>query len=185
MVSFEPFSLLTFEPTMRRFNCLSFLAIAALVLLTGCSGPSYKLGRGLNNVSELMRMGEVRRSIEQASLWEGSHHAFTSGTIRGFNRSVARSLIGVGEIVTFPFPSYDPWYGRENFKYNGDVFIGGPYRKDHFWSLDFMTEAPRYPDSYKPGPSASTIFATDTALGFHAGEVASFIPGSRFHVFDF
>lgn len=156
-----------------------------MLLMTGCSGPSFKLGRGLNNLTEFARMGEVRRSIEQASLWEGQHHGFTSGAIRGFNRGIARSLIGATEVVTFPIPSYDPWYGRDKFDYNGDTFIGGPFRKDHVWTLNFMTEAPRYPDSYRPGPVADSIFATDTALGFASGEVAPFMIGSRFHIFDF
>ncbi|MDA7915669.1 exosortase system-associated protein, TIGR04073 family [Verrucomicrobia bacterium] len=170
---------------MRRSFFATILALTATFLMTGCSGPSYKLGRGINNLGEIIRLGELRRSIEQAGLWEGDHHAFTSGAIRGFNRTIARSLIGVAEIATFPVPSYDPWYKRDGFAYNGDTFIGGPYRKDHIWSLDFMTEAPRYPDSYHPGPISDSIFATDTALGFAAGEVVPFVPGSRFHIFDF
>ena len=90
---------------MRPSFCVTLVALAAMLLMTGCSGPSFKLGRGLNNLTEFARMGEVRRSIEQASLWEGQHHGFTSGAIRGFNRGIARSLIGATEVVTFPIPS--------------------------------------------------------------------------------
>jgi putative exosortase-associated protein (TIGR04073 family) len=171
---------------MRKFIFLPVMAIALAVLTTGCSGPAYKLGRGINNFSEPFRLGEMRRSIEQASLWEGPHAAFTFGAIQGFNRTVMRTAVGVAEIATFPFPtpSYDAFYvtGRQNKE---DVYIAGPFRWDQVWSLDWMTTEPRYPDNFAPGLLADSLFATDTALGFSAGDIAPFVPGSRFHIFDY
>ena len=168
----------------------SFIAIGAACLALlggGCAGPSYKLGRGINNVTEFARMGEMRRSIEQANIWHGPDSAFTFGAIRGFNRSVARTFIGAGEIATFPVPtpSYDANYKKEFPVDNGDVYFAGPYRPDQLWTLKWLTEDPRYPMNYKPGHLADTMFATDTALGFSSGDVAPFVPGSRFHIFDF
>ena len=39
---------------------------AAALLITGCAGPERKFSRGLNNVTEFARMGEIRRSMGQA-----------------------------------------------------------------------------------------------------------------------
>jgi hypothetical protein len=47
-----------------------------------------------------------------------------------------------------------------------------------------LPEYPVYPASYKPGILSDSIFATDTALGFSGGDVAPFVPGSRFKIFD-
>src|SRR5262245_7143062 len=104
------------------FPLLTSLAAAAL-LLGGCAGPEQKFGRGLNNATEFARLGEIRRSVEQTGIWEGPEAAYTTGFIRGLNRSLVRTGVGIYEIVTFPFPSYDPIYLPEN---------------------------PVYPDSYRP-----------------------------------
>ncbi|HON09091.1 MAG TPA: exosortase system-associated protein, TIGR04073 family [Verrucomicrobiota bacterium] len=134
--------------------------IGAMIIIVGCAGPEKKLGRGITNVTEFARMGEIRRSVEQTALWEGTDSAYTTGFIRGFNRSVARTLIGAYEIVTFPFPSYGPIF------------------------TNTISPNPVYPDSYKPNLIEDQTFAPDTSLGFAGGDVAPFIPGSRFRVFD-
>ena len=134
-------------------------SITALVLLaTGCAGPERKLGRGMLNATEFVRLGEIRRSMEQTAIWEGTDKTYTTGFIRGFNRSLARTAVGFYEIVTFPIPKYDP---------------------------HFLPEYPVYPDSYKPNLIADPMFGTDSALGFSGGDVAPMIPGSRFRVFDY
>ena len=46
--------------------------VCAVVLTTGCAGPERKLGRGIMNVTELLRGGEIRRSMEQTYLWENT-----------------------------------------------------------------------------------------------------------------
>lgn len=163
---------------MRIANTLAL--VAAVALTAGCAGPEKKLGRGLLNVTEFARLGEVRRSMEQTHLWENTDAAYTTGLIRGVHRSLARTAIGVYEIVTFPLPSYgpvltskDPIYPDANMR-NRSYPFGGMT----------LTEYPTYPDSYKPGVISDSIFSTDTALGFSGGDVAPFIPGSRFRIFD-
>ena len=48
-------------------------AVFAALFAAGCIGPEQKLGRGLTNTYELVRWGELRRSIEQSSVigWPG------------------------------------------------------------------------------------------------------------------
>jgi putative exosortase-associated protein (TIGR04073 family) len=140
---------------------LSLLGAVAVVALfsTGCAGPEKKLGRGFNNFGEVTRWGEMRRSIEQAGVWEGRHAAYGRGAVAGFNRSMLRIGTGIYEIVTFPIPSYDPVLTK------------------------YLPADPSYPDSYKPGLPDNATFDTDIALGFSGGEVAPLIPGSRFTIF--
>ena len=145
---------------MRNELKMLCVLVGAMIIIVGCAGPEKKLGRGITNVTEFARMGEIRRSVEQTALWEGTDSAYTTGFIRGFNRSVARTLIGAYEIVTFPFPSYGPIF------------------------TNTISPNPVYPDSYKPNLIEDQTFAPDTSLGFAGGDVAPFIPGSRFRVFD-
>ncbi len=185
---------LTKNQTMRMRKITSFAVCLASVLAfsTGCSGPSYKLGRGINNLTEPFRLGEMRRSIEQAGVWQGPDHAFTFGALQGFNRTLVRTFVGAYEILTFPIPdptkggapSYDSIFVK-NVLGAGDVYIPGPFRSDQVFSLDFMTSDPKYPTNFKPGLLSDSLFATDNALGFSAGDIAPFVPGSRFHVFDY
>lgn len=145
---------------MRNELKLLFALIGVVVIASGCAGPEKKLGRGITNVTEFVRMGELRRSVEQSALWEGADVAYTTGFIRGFNRSVARTLMGAYEIVTFPFPSYEPMFTNK------------------------FSPHPVFPDSYKPNLIEDQTFAPDTSLGFAGGDVVPFIPGSRFRIFD-
>jgi putative exosortase-associated protein (TIGR04073 family) len=150
----------------RSISILGCLTVVA-ILMVGCSGPEKKLGRGISNVTEFARMGEMRRSVEQKMLKDGHQKAYTTGVIHGFNRSVARTLVGVYEIVTFPIPSYDPYFAPGN-KYYPDAKVD-----------------PVYPDSYKPGLYSETTFQNDSELGFVGGDLAPFVPGSRFRIFDY
>ncbi len=130
------------------------------VLAVGCAGPEKKLGRGVNNIYEPIRLAEMRRTIEQTSMSNPGDVNYHTGVVRGFNKTVARAGVGIYEIITFPFPPYDP------------VFT------------DYLSPIPVHPETYKPGLFEDSIFATDTSIGFSGGEVAPFIPGSRFRVFD-
>src|SRR5512144_1826667 len=107
-----------------------FSFLAALVLISavgsGCANGERKFGRGMNNTLEIVRAGEFRRTMEQTALFDSPDAAYTTGFVRGINRTLARTGIGIYEIVTAPFPPYDP------------VFT------DHF------APAPVYPDSYQP-----------------------------------
>jgi putative exosortase-associated protein (TIGR04073 family) len=141
----------------RSISCLAALAAVAL-LAVGCAGPEQKFGRGILNATEFGRMGEIRRSMEQTALWENTDAAYTTGFIHGFNRSLARTAVGAYEIITAPFPPYDPV---------------------------FLPEYPVYPDSYRPRLIADPTFGPDSALGFSGGDVSPMIPGSRFRIFDY
>ncbi len=143
-------------------NTFPLLAVAALagLLATGCAGPEQKFGRGMGNVYEIVRAGEFRRSVEQTALFDGPEAGYTVGFIRGVNRTLARTGVGLYEVVTAPIPPYGP------------VFT------------DYLAPEPVYPDNYKPGLVEDSMFATDTELGFSGGDVAPFVPGSRFRIFD-
>jgi len=142
-------------------------SIAALILLgAGCASTpqgfafEQKFGRGLRNATEFARGGEIRRSMEQSGLFDGPDMAYTTGFIRGFNKSLARTGVGIYEMITAPFPSYDPV------------------------CTDYLSVNPVYPDSYKPHLLADPTFGPDAALGFSGGDVAPLFPGSRFRIFD-
>jgi putative exosortase-associated protein (TIGR04073 family) len=159
---------------------LSLLALIAVLAFTGCAGPERKFGRGMNNLTEIVRGGELRRSVEQTALWEGPEASYTIGFIRGFNRTMARTGIGVYEVVTAPFPPYGPLLTSTNRLYP-DYSI----RNSSFpWGGMVLPEDPVFPDNYRPTLMSDSLFATDTSLGFSGGDVAPMIPGSRFHIFD-
>jgi putative exosortase-associated protein (TIGR04073 family) len=142
----------------KSLSLLGAVAIIAL-LATGCAGPEKKLGRGMNNMGEIVRWGEMRRSMEQSGVFHGPQAARGGGIVSGFNRSMVRFGTGVYEIITFPIPSYDPVL------------------------TSYQTTSPNYPDSYKPGLPNDPLYGTDTALGFSGGDVAPIVPGSRFAIF--
>jgi putative exosortase-associated protein (TIGR04073 family) len=143
-------------------NKFFFLLSAAVVatLATGCANVERKLGRGFSNTFEVVRLGEMRRSVEQTSLFDSPEAGSTTGLVRGFNRTLARTGVGIYEIATAPFPPYGP------------VFTS------------YLSPGPVYPDSYAPGIRESSTFATDSSVGFSGGNVMPFLPGNRFRVFE-
>lgn len=143
---------------MRKLNFL-FAAIAAVFTLTGCKGPEQKLARGMDNTFEVIRWGDMRRSIEQEAILSAPNISYSYGAVHGFDQSLKRIGLGVWEIVSFPFPPYRPIF------------------------TDSVPAVPQYPDSYKPGLISGSTFDTDTYTGFSGGDVAPFVPGSRFSVF--
>jgi len=153
--------------SVMRSTLLIGLPLAlASTLLVGCKGPTAKFSRGVTDATEFARLGEIRRSVEQAGVWKGTGGT-TEGLVNGFNRSVIRTLVGVYEIVTFPIPSYEPVI------------------KPGFVLMPDGTTAAPQPDAYKPGLPASGLFDTDTNLGFSGGDIAPIVPGSRFKIFDY
>jgi putative exosortase-associated protein (TIGR04073 family) len=143
-------------------NAIPFLAAAALAALftAGCAGPEQKLGRGMNNFNEAVRLGELRRTMEQTAVFDSPDAGYTTGLVRGIDRSVARTGLGLFEIVTFPIPPYHPI------------------------ATKYLAPDPVYPDNYKPGLPSDPLLETDTYTGFGGGNAAPFIPGNRFSVFD-
>lgn len=143
-------------------NTLPLLALVLIVcaLVAGCANPERKFGRGMSNLYEIVRLGEMRRTVEQTALFDGPDAGYSWGMFRGLNRSLARTGIGLYEVVTAPFPSYDPVLTY------------------------YLTPKPAYPDNFTPDIVEDSMFATDSNLGFGGGDVAPFLPGSRFRVFD-
>ena len=140
-----------------RILIISVCVVAATFLSTGCAGPERKLGRGLTNLTEVSRLGELRYSMEQSAIWDGPEKGLSTGLVRGIRRTAMRTLVGAYEVATFPIPNdpiLKPEYGR-------------------------------YPDNFRPNLLSDSIFAADGALGFSGGDVAPFLPGSRFKVFDY
>lgn len=149
---------------MRKTLPLLGLLILSAALAGGCANPERKLGRGLSNTFEIVRMGEMRRTVEQTSLFDGPSEGYTTGFVNGFERTFARTGLGMYEVVTFPFPTpghgYDPLCER------------------------YLAPGPVFPDNYKPSLMEDAMFATDTNIGFSGGNIAPFIPGSRFRIFE-
>ena len=145
---------------MRKALPVLAILVVAFALTSGCANTERKFGRGLANIMEPLRMGEIRRSMEQTALFEGPDVAYTGGFVTGLNKTLARTGIGVYEIVTAPFPPYDPV------------------------ATSYLTPNPVYPDSYQPSLIEGSTFSTDANLGYSGGDVAPFIPGSRFRIFD-
>lgn len=156
------------------------MTAALALVMGGCAGPERKLGRGMNNLTEIVRGGEMRRSIEQTALWDGANVAYTTGFVRGLSRSLARTAIGAYEIVTFPIPSYDPLLTSTNRLYPDFAIKNASYP----WGGMVLPEKPVYPASYKPNIVTDSTFATDTSIGFSGGDIAPMVPGSRFHIFN-
>jgi putative exosortase-associated protein (TIGR04073 family) len=140
------------------FPLLALVALAA-AFTSGCAGPEEKLGRGIRNTTEIVRVGEWRNSVEQTAVWDSPQEACTTGVIRGFDRSVARTGIGLYEIVTFPFPPYHPV------------------------CTSYLSPQPIYPDNYRPNLPYDPIIATDQHIGYNEGGNFNFVPGSTFDVF--
>jgi putative exosortase-associated protein (TIGR04073 family) len=145
---------------MRKTLPLLILAAVVASLGSGCANTEKKFGRGMRNTFEIVRMGDFRRSLEQSALFDGPEYGYTTGFIRGLNKSLARTGIGIYEMVTAPIPPYDPV------------------------ATNYLTPEPVYPDNYTPSLMEDSMFATDTNLGFSGGDVAPLVPGSRFRIFD-
>ncbi len=136
------------------------IAVCAALVFTGCAGPERKLGRGMSNSYELIRWGDMRRSIEQNAILDTPDVGYTYGAYSGFHKSIVRAGLGIYEVVTFPLPPYRPLL------------------------TNYIPARPQSPESYKPGLISDPLFDTDTFTGFSGGDGAPFIPGSRFKVFD-
>jgi putative exosortase-associated protein (TIGR04073 family) len=142
--------------TFSLFACLALVG----VLASGCIGAQEKLGRGMSNTMEIVRGGETWRTMENTAMFDSPDAAATTGFVKGFSRTLARTGIGIYEVVTFPLPPYRPIF------------------------TDTFSPQPVYPMSYKPGLVADSIYDTDTYSGYSGGDVAPIIPGSKFRIFD-
>ena len=67
-------------------NAISFLAVIVLAasFTSGCAGPEEKFGLGIGNTFEVVRLGEMRRTIEQTAVLDSPEAGFTTGAIPRF-----------------------------------------------------------------------------------------------------
>ena len=146
---------------MRNVTPLLALAALAALFTAGCAGPEQRLGNGFNNITEFAHLGEMQRSVEQYTIFD-PQAGMATGIIHGFDQSVYRTVAGAYQIVTFP---------------------AGNTLTDSSFEQKYMPKGAAYPDSYRPGLPDMASFQTDTYFGFSGGDVAPFVPGSRFSVF--
>ena len=144
---------------MRSSISLVLLCALTVWFGSGCAQTEKKLGRGMSNMFEVVRWGDFRRTVEQTAYFDDPDTAYTTGAIKGFNKSLTRVGLGIFEIVTAPIPPYGPL------------------------CTNYISPYPVYPDNYKPGLMGDGLFDHDTSLGFAGGDVMPFVPGSRFNVF--
>jgi putative exosortase-associated protein (TIGR04073 family) len=144
-----------------RNNLFLFGSLALVAILSvGCAGPEEKMGRGVGNMGEIVRMGEFEKSAQDAGLFDGEDTGLATGMARGFDRSLARTGVGIYEVVTFPLPPYGP-----------------------VWT-SYLSPQPQYPDSFHPRKWSDAMFDSDRMSGFSGGDVAPWFPGSHFYIFD-
>ena len=141
-------------------NVLSLVALLAVVatITSGCKGPEEKLGRGIRNGTDIVRLGGLRESMEQTAVWDSPSDAATTGVVKGVDLTLARTGVGIYEIVTFPFPPYRPVCTK------------------------YLSPEPNYPANYTPDLSDDPLYHSDSEIGFSGGTIAGFIPGSQFDV---
>jgi putative exosortase-associated protein (TIGR04073 family) len=145
---------------MRKTLPLLAAIVIAGALVSGCANVERKFGRGMSNTFEIVRGGEFRRTMEQTAFIDGPDAAYSVGFIRGINRTLARTGIGIYEVVTAPVPPYGPV------------------------CTSYLAPGAVYPDAYTPDLLEDSMFATDAQLGFSGGDVAPMMPGSRFRIFN-
>lgn len=157
------------------------------LLAAGCAGPEKKLGRGFHNMTEFARGGEMARSVEQTTVWEGTDRGMTTGFVRGFNRSVARTAIGVAEVATF----FAPWPKKGGtWTYDASYLPDAPLYPDYSvatysepWGGMRLPEYAGTPDSYRTQwPAASGVLDTDSELGVTGGSVLPIFPFGGFSI---
>ncbi|MBL9175329.1 MAG: exosortase system-associated protein, TIGR04073 family [Verrucomicrobiales bacterium] len=139
---------------MRSLNLYVVLAVAGLTpLLTGCNSMEKKLGRGLTNLGEPLRLGELMRSTEQNALSMDSGGSPGYGVVHGFARTIERTVVGAFEVATFPIPTQPIIHPVD----------------------------PVYPDSQQRDQIGYAGIGSDQFIGFQDSSVAPFIPGSEFN----
>ncbi|MBM3846805.1 MAG: exosortase system-associated protein, TIGR04073 family [Verrucomicrobia bacterium] len=163
----------------NKLTVIATLATAAF-FITGCAGPEQKLGRGIRNATEFARLGDVQRSIEHTALWDSPSQTYTTGVIRGLNRSLARTAYGVYDIVTFPFPGYEAKYTPKGYIAPDHSVATTKYP---YGGLR-LPENPTGPTGAPTGLPSDPIMDSSGELGLGGGPVGRSIPGNRFNVFN-
>ncbi len=95
----------------RRSGCIAVIA-AAIWLIAGTAhadmqmesgGAVKKLGRGLVNI--VTGWVEVPKRITETAHSQGTAAGLTWGLLRGLGYGLVRTVAGLYEVVTFPFPA--------------------------------------------------------------------------------
>jgi putative exosortase-associated protein (TIGR04073 family) len=147
---------------MRNVTSLLALATLGALFTAGCAGTEQRMGNGVTNLTEFTRLGVIRRDVEQTAVFDSPEAGYTTGFIQGFNQSCYRTVMGAYQIVTAPA---------------GDSLTQSSFDQK------YVPKGVVYPDSYRPGLPDTSTFQTDTYFGYSGGDVAPFVPGSRFSVF--
>ena len=63
---------------MRKI-ILPLAAVLTALFASGCAGPDQKLGRGLSNTYEIVRLGELRKSIEENAMIDRPGYGYYGG----------------------------------------------------------------------------------------------------------
>jgi putative exosortase-associated protein (TIGR04073 family) len=90
----------------------SHMAVVSAEEWTGPAAASQKAVRGLTNAG-LGVVVEVPKTVYYGTLEDGPLYGLTVGVLEGLSWGIARTLVGVYEVVTFPFPileGYRPIY---------------------------------------------------------------------------
>lgn len=86
------------------------ISLALPVCVAAAAGgdvkPVDKLGRGVQNA--LLAIGEIPYNIVEVSKDQGAWIGSTKGLVKGLAECTVRVVVGIYEIVTFLFPSYEP-----------------------------------------------------------------------------
>jgi putative exosortase-associated protein (TIGR04073 family) len=69
------------------------------------AGPMQKLGRGMKNTA--LGWTELPKGIINQTKETNILQGLTFGLLKGACQTLARTVSGVADIVTFPFPKYD------------------------------------------------------------------------------
>jgi putative exosortase-associated protein (TIGR04073 family) len=141
-------------------NVLSLVALLAVVatFTSGCKGPEEKLGRGVRNTCDIVRLGGLREEMTDTAVWDSPSDAATTGVVKGVDKTLARTGVGIYEIVTFPFPPYRPVCTK------------------------YLSPEPGYPANYTVDLADGPLYHNDSNIGFSGGTIAGFVPGSQFDV---
>jgi len=139
-------------------NVFSVLALFAILAITasGCAGPEEKLGRGIRNTCEIVRLSGLRTSMEQTTVWDSPAEGATTGVVKGIDLSLARTGVGIYEVITFPFPPYHPV------------------------ATKYLSPLPTYPDNCKPGIPNDPLYDANHYIGYQTGVTFGFVPGNQF-----
>jgi len=96
---------------MKKFGKMFLMGAVSTIMFVSAvdanamsyeDNPARKLGRGIANTA--MGILEVPIKISDVNKEDGGIAAVTYGTCLGLAHFVAREVVGVFEIVTFPFP---------------------------------------------------------------------------------